>query len=114
MRKQLGQAWGTGPGGTPFKAWRNDLYATARSVLDPSGTHLTYSSKNLTGGSDGQGVELGIKLGWTQPGQSGEGMVQVTVTSEGGTDDEQCVSTGGFGCPDTVSVDASSTAIPSA
>ena len=82
----------------------NDLYATARSVLDPSGTHLTYSSQGLTSGSDGHGVGLGIKLGWSEPGRSGEGMVHVTVTSEGGSDDEQCSTTGGFSCPDTVQV----------
>ena len=86
-------AW-KGAGDIPFKAWRNDLYATARSVLDPSGTHLTYSSRGLTSGSDGHGVGLGIKLGWSEPGRSGEGMVQVTVTSEGGSDDEQCSTTG--------------------
>jgi hypothetical protein len=32
-------------------------------------------------------------------------MVQVTVTWEGGSDDELCATTGGFGCPDTVRVD---------
>jgi len=103
LHQQLDGAW-KGAGDIPFKAWRNDLYATARSVLDPSGTHLTYSSQGLTSGSDSHGVGLGIKLGWTEPGRSGEGMVQVTVTSEGGSDDEQCSTTGGFGCPDTVQV----------
>ena len=103
LQKKLDGAW-KGAGDIPFKAWRNDLYATARSVLDPSGTHLTYSSQGLTSGSDSQGVGLGIKLGWTEPGRSGEGMVQVTVTSEGGSDDEQCSTTGGFGCPGTVQV----------
>jgi len=103
LQRKLDGAW-KGAGDIPFKAWRNDLYATARSVLDPSGTHLTYSSRGLTSGSDGHGVGLGIKLGWSEPGRSGEGMVQVTVTSEGGSDDEQCSTTGGFGCPDTVLV----------
>ena len=103
LHEQLDSEW-EGSGDIPFKTWRNDLYATARSVLDPSGTHLTYSSQGLRG-SDGHGVGLGIKLGWTEPGRSGEGMVQVTVTSEGGSDDEQCATTGGFGCPDTVRVD---------
>jgi hypothetical protein len=103
LHQQLDRAW-KGAGDIPFRTWRNDLYATARSVLDPSGTHLTYSSQGLTSGSDNHGVGLGIKLGWTEPGRSGEGMVQVTVTSEGGSDDERCSTTGGFGCPDTVQV----------
>ena len=103
LHKQLDGAW-KGSGDIPFRTWRNDLYATARSVLDPSGTHLTYSSQGLTSGSDGHGVGLGIKLGWSEPGRSGEGMVHVTVTSEGGSDDEQCSTTGGFSCPDTVQV----------
>lgn len=103
LHKQLDGAW-KGAGDIPFRTWRYDLYATARSVLDPSGTHLTYSSRGLTSGSDDQGVGLGIKLGWTEPGRSGEGMVEVAVTTEGGSDDERCQMTGGFGCPRAVQV----------
>lgn len=72
-----------GPQDIPFRAWRNDLFRTARSVLDPSGTHLSYSSAGLTSGTDRQGVGLGIKLGWEEPGAAGQGMVQVEVTGEG-------------------------------
>ena len=93
-----------GPQDIPFKSWRDGLYRTARSVLDPSGTHLSYSSAGLTSGSDQQGVGLGIKLGWEQPGATGQGMVQVEVTEEGGSDQERCLLTGGFGCPQAVHV----------
>jgi hypothetical protein len=101
LRTQLDRPW-SGPQDIPFKAWRNDLFRTARSVLDPSGTHLTYSSAGLNSGSDQHGVGLGIKLGWAEPGAAGQGMVQVEVTSEGGSDQERCALTGEFGCPRTV------------
>ena len=64
-----------GPQDIPFRAWRNDLFRTARSVLDPSGTHLSYSSAGLTSGSDQQGVGLGhqARLGGAGCGRSGHG-----------------------------------------
>ena len=103
LRTQLDRPW-SGPQDIPFKTWRNDLYRTARSVLDRAGTHLTYSSAGLNSGSDQHGVGLGIKLGWAEPGAAGQGMVQVEVTSEGDSDQERCALTGGFGCPRTVHV----------
>jgi len=101
LRKELDRTW-NGPQDIPFREWRNGLFHTARSVLDPSGTHLSYTSAGLSSGSDRHGVGLGIKLGWQEPGAAGQGMVQVEVTSEGGSDQERCLLTGGFGCSRTV------------
>jgi hypothetical protein len=103
LRRQLMREWA--PGEIPFQAWRAELFATTRSVLDPGGTHLSYDSDGLTGGYDEHGVGLGIKLGWSRPGSPGQGMVQVEVSSEGGSDQDQCLSMGGFACPRTVDVD---------
>jgi hypothetical protein len=104
LRTTLQRDW-SGPEDIPFKAWRSELFATTRSVLDPSGTHLDYASGGLTGGYDEQGVGLGIKLGWSRPGRPGLGLVEVEVSSEGGSDQDQCLGIGGFGCPRTVDVD---------
>ncbi|QWZ09316.1 hypothetical protein KRR39_05895 [Nocardioides panacis] len=103
LRATLEQDWSS-PEDIPFKAWRSELFATTRSVLDPSGTHLDYASAGLTAGYDDQGVGLGVKLGWSRPGSPGLGLVEVEVSNEGGSDQDQCVSLGGFGCPRTVDV----------
>ncbi len=74
-----------GLGPLPYPGWRNALFRTAQSVLDPSGTRLDYATRSLQGGSAGKGaVSIGIKLGWRVPGSPGEGMVQVQVASGGG------------------------------
>ena len=55
------------------------------SVLDPQKRHLNYATQSLQSGSDGSGgISMGIKLGWTMPGQSGEGMVQISLSDQAG------------------------------
>lgn len=89
---------------SPFAKWRNRLFVTTASVLDPSGGHLSYANQGMTGGWDQQGVSMGIKMGWSQPGRSGEGLVQVEVSSQKGADDARCRIAAGFGCPQAVRV----------
>jgi hypothetical protein len=65
--------------------WRNGLYDVVASVLDPQKRHLNYSTQSLQSGSDGSGgISMGIKLGWTMPGQPGEGMVQISLSDQAG------------------------------
>jgi hypothetical protein len=96
---------GIAAGGTPFAGWRNQLFRTTGSVLDPAGRHLDYSTQSLQSGAGAQGVSLGIKMGWRQPGRDGEGMVQLQVSTEGGSDLEACAMLGGVECPQEVQVD---------
>jgi hypothetical protein len=88
----------------PFPRWRNRLYATTASVLDPSGGHLDYANRGWTGGWDEEGISLGIKMGWSEPGRTGEGMVHVEISSQHGSDDERCQLTSGLECPQTVRI----------
>jgi hypothetical protein len=74
-----------------------------RDVLDLAGAHLDYASDGMVAGTDDHGVSLGIKLGWTDLGSSGQGMVQVEVGTLGGDDEELCGSVG-LSCPRTVQV----------
>lgn len=65
--------------------WRNGLYDVVASVLDPQKRHLNYSTQSLQSGGDGRGgISMGIKLGWTMPGQPGEGMVQISLSDQAG------------------------------
>ena len=79
---------------SPFAPWRHRLFGTVRDVLDPAGDHLDYGSDGLVAGTDDHGVSLGIKLGWTNPGASGQGMVQVEVGTLGGDDEALCEGVG--------------------
>ncbi len=75
---------GFGPGQAPLSVWRNELYDLARRHLDPAHDYLNYRTQSLemSGAGDG-GQVFGIKLGWEQRGDSGEGMVQLAVASPG-------------------------------
>lgn len=88
---------------SPFAPWRHQLFRTVQDVLDPGGVHLDYASDGLVGGTDEAGVSLGIKLGWTDPGAPGQGMVQVEVSTLGGGDETMCENVG-LSCPQTVRV----------
>jgi hypothetical protein len=78
--------------------WRRSVFEVARSVLDPEGRHLDYSTHSLQSGGDGRGgVHLGIKMGWRVPGQPGEGLVQVRVSDERGFG-SSCASVVGEAC----------------
>jgi len=94
----------SGPGTTPFPSWRAALFVTTRSVLDPSGTHLDYANHGITASTSARGgVSVGIKMGWSRPGQDGQGMVQVEVGTPRSVQDA-CLETGGFGCSRPVDV----------
>lgn len=67
-----------------YNAWRSGLYQLARQHLDPDGDYLNYSTRSLQGGSSGASTSLGIKLGWSQPNDAGEGMIQLEVAAPGG------------------------------
>lgn len=85
--------------------WRRALFHTTRSVLDPEGRHLDYSTQSLQSGGDGRGgVHLGIKMGWRVPGQPGEGLVQVRVSDERGFG-SSCASVVGEACRERREVD---------
>ena len=86
-------------------AWRCALFHTTRSVLDPEGRHLDYSTQSLQSGGDGRGgVHLGITMGWRVPGQPGEGLVQVRVSDERGFG-SSCASVVGEACRERREVD---------
>jgi hypothetical protein len=89
---------------SPFPQWRDRIFLTTASVLDPSGGHLSYANQGITGGWDEHGISMGIKMGWSQPGGSGEGLVQVGISSQEGADDALCRITAGFSCPRAVRV----------
>lgn len=72
-----------GPGYRPETAWRHALFALARQHLDPAHERLNYDTQSLQSGTDGSDRMYGIKLGWQQPGESGEGMVQLGVSDPG-------------------------------
>ena len=107
LQKRL-NAEGDGAPRTPFKAWRTALFETTRSVLDPTGSHLDYSSDGITASTFGRGVSIGIKMGWSETGSDGQGMVEVQVGDERAVEDA-CLETGGFGCPRAVHVDGAQT-----
>jgi hypothetical protein len=67
------------------REWRYGLYDLAKEHLDPKHQHLNYDTDNLQGGGGANGATtLGIKLGWSAPGESGEGMVQIAVATPNG------------------------------
>lgn len=73
----------------PFPQTRQLLLDAAVEHFDPAGNHLPGHSSNApNGGSvqDGRlegNLHVGTKLGWTIPGESGEGLVSVHVTTPG-------------------------------
>lgn len=74
---------GTGVPGIGQREWRYGLYHLAQDLLDPDGGHLNYDTSSLQGGGNAHGQSLGIKLGWSVKGDTGEGMVQVAIASPG-------------------------------
>jgi hypothetical protein len=79
------------PGYGESRAWRNELFAITASVLDPERRHLNYDTQSRQSGSDGKGgIHLGIQMGWTVAGQSGEGVVAVMLSTETGPDAPGC------------------------
>ncbi len=62
---------------------RQLLLDTAVEHLDPAHEHLPAETTNRQGGGSGNLVEVGTKLGWTIPGEDGEGMVQVAISEAG-------------------------------
>ncbi|MEO5709139.1 MAG: hypothetical protein ABIQ59_04890 [Nocardioidaceae bacterium] len=88
---------------SPFGPWRHALFETVRDVLDPGGAHLDYSTDSMQASYDPTGVSLGIKLGWTDPGKAGQGMVQIEVARLDGSDEKLCEGAG-LTCSRTVRV----------
>jgi hypothetical protein len=86
---------------SPFAPWRHRLFGTVQDVLDPAGAHLDYGSDGMVAATDDHGVSLGIKLGWTNPGASGQEMVQVEVDTLAGGDEALCAGVG-LSCSQTV------------
>jgi hypothetical protein len=74
----------------PQAEWRNALYALAGQRLDPEHLYLNYSTQSLQEGSNEKGRVLGIKLGWQEAGDTGEGMVELALASAGDTDLVSC------------------------
>ncbi|TDD65691.1 hypothetical protein E1262_24380 [Jiangella aurantiaca] len=72
------------PGG--FSLTRQLLRETAAEHFDPAGDHLNNDANSLHGGGFENAVNVGTKLGWTVPGEDGEGLVQVGVTAPGYVD----------------------------
>lgn len=68
---------------TPQGAWRHALYLLARQHLDPAHLYLNYATQSLQSSQGSGGWMLGIKLGWQQDNDSGEGMVQLDLASPG-------------------------------
>lgn len=76
-----------GPGGT-MREYREQLPVVQayRDVLaahlDPKGAHLERKASNVQSSGSGCGLgALGTKVGWSVPGESGLGMVQVEVST---------------------------------
>lgn len=67
----------------PFSATRQLLIDSAIEHFDPARSHMTAESGSFSGRGIGDKVEVGTKLGWTVPGESGEGMLYVAVTAPG-------------------------------
>ncbi len=87
-------------GDSPFAQWRKRLFATTRSVLDPTGDHLTYNGDNFQGGTDRDGgFHLGANLDWREPDRPGQAVVQVRVDDGTGSDQAACRSVADFECP---------------
>ena len=82
----------TGPSLKSTRQFRYGLYDIVADHLDASKKYLNYDTNNLQsigGGQDSQ-RSLGIKLGWSVPGQAGEGMVQISVSNITGPDADPC------------------------
>lgn len=86
----------TGPGEVELpsrgstKAWRNELFDLTASVIDPDRQFLNYDTDSLQAGTDADGDRsLGIKLGWSQPGQQGEAMVQIELSEQHGPEADE-------------------------
>ncbi len=93
-RKRSGSAQilpGAGiPGRAASAPWRNRLFDVTASVIDPGGSFLNYDTDSLQAGVDAQGDRsMGITMGWTQPGQSGEAEVQVAVSEQSGPEADE-------------------------
>jgi hypothetical protein len=67
--------------GYPFPQTRGQLFEVARDRLDPSGNHLVRGAGNIQAlGSGSEVVGVGAKFGWHNPGEAGEGLVQVSIS----------------------------------
>jgi hypothetical protein len=53
-------------------------------------------------------VSIGIKMGWSTPGQGGQGMVQVEIGTRRPVQGA-CLETGNYGCPQAVDAAGGST-----
>lgn len=72
------------------KAFRHGLYDLVAEHLDPSKKNLNYDTDSLQAGGGPGGRTMGIKLGWKVSGQSGEGLVQISVSNQTGPDAAPC------------------------
>lgn len=81
-------------GDEAFWETRQLLLATAVEHLDPAHEHLPAEVNGFTGGASGGVPDVGTKLGWTNEGEDGEGLVRVAVTGPGYT------TAGEFSVPD--------------
>jgi hypothetical protein len=64
-----------------FEATTKNTYTLVRQILDPRRTHLApYERGAFTGGGGVSDIQVGQKLGWTNKGDSGQGMLLVSIT----------------------------------
>ena len=64
-----------------FVATRRNAWTLTRAHLDPRHAHLEkFETDAFTGGGGGDAAEIGQKVGWPSPGQSGEAMLLVSIT----------------------------------
>lgn len=73
----------------PYGSWRNALFVLAREHLDPAHDYLSYDTDNMHG--SGPYLIQGIKLGWQQVADTGEGMVDVEVGSPDAAASVRCL-----------------------
>lgn len=77
---------------TPEQEFNRDLYQTVMTVLDPAKDYLLHDAyPDFNGGTMSSGPDgfasMGMKLGWKQANDSGEGMVMVTMAKTQGDAD---------------------------
>ena len=81
------------------KEWRTGIYEITASALDPEKRYLNYSTQSLQSGSMSEGgIHMGIKMGWSVPGRPGEGLVQISISTERRQDVIGCMEYVGSPC----------------
>ncbi len=85
----------------PAAATREVLFATAVEHFDPDRRHLGGGAGAVLGGSGGS-VMAGTKLDWTNPGEPGLGMVEVSISTAGAVDETNIIDGGPCFAPECV------------